>query len=399
MTGWEDGFALPTDAQTPMRPNAKKRKKKPRAGLRFAALAAGILLAGALAAGLAARAVVAPRAGLQAEQPTPDIPTVLGQTAEELRFSPWPLYDILEKDRVAAIEGLGDDFPGLLGPKEEGGFFACCGNAVGAALSEEERHGLWERLEYPADGSSALFLHDAPIRLEDGTPVLLQFASAYSSAGGGFSLLAEPAVPKSQSTQRQAEALERVRQDLKSYLMLGEETAFVPLLRLLMSRNYFADTPELYEMAAQMLKLPPEDVQTMTEVPLVTSYEMGERVWQLAAFLQEGRWLAQELAFGTGPAGAEAAEGTGPAEKALSEDAGPEQSAGSGAGQQALAEGIRQVELEEFLAEAERKGLYSVQLITTPGEVVVLLGQNETVFGLYYDIQLGRYSGIGMQNE
>lgn len=362
--------------------------------LRFAALAAGIMLAGALAAGLAARAVAAPRAGQKSEQATPDIPAVLGQTAEEIRFSPWPLYDILEKNRVAEIEGLGDEQPGLLGPESEGGFFACCGDLVGAALSAEELYGLWERLEYPADETPALFLHDAPVRLGDGTPVLMQFASIYSATGGSFSFLVEPSAPKPQSTRRQAEALERVKQDLKSYLMLGEETAFAPLLRLLLDRSYFADSPKLYTMTAEFLKLPSGDGRELTAVPLMEPYEMGERVWQLAAFLQEGRGLAEELALGRDPAGADGAEMS---EQDFLEERAFEESAESGPEQSDLTEKIRQVELETFLAEAEKKGLYSVQLIATPGEIVVLLNQNRTVFGIYYDIQLGRYSGLGMQ--
>ena len=61
--------------------------------LKFILSAAAILLTGAIAAGLIAHAVVSPRTGEVQSAGVVTIPTVLGQTAEEVLFYPWSMYD------------------------------------------------------------------------------------------------------------------------------------------------------------------------------------------------------------------------------------------------------------------------------------------------------------------
>lgn len=63
--------------------------------VKFILSALAILLAGALAVGLAARAVVAPRAGETVSAGVVSVPPVLGQSTEEVLFYPWSLYDTL----------------------------------------------------------------------------------------------------------------------------------------------------------------------------------------------------------------------------------------------------------------------------------------------------------------
>lgn len=60
---------------------------------RFVLLTALILLAGGMAVGMAARLVVVPQAQRTVEVDTPTIPSVLGQSVDEVVFYPWDRYD------------------------------------------------------------------------------------------------------------------------------------------------------------------------------------------------------------------------------------------------------------------------------------------------------------------
>lgn len=53
--------------------------------------------------------------------------------------------------------------------------------------------------------------------------------------------------------------------------------------------------------------------------------------------------------------------------------------------------------LEKVFAEQGAASSYTIQLITTPEQIVVLLDLGDgTMLGIYYDIQPERYSGFGM---
>lgn len=338
---------------------------------RFLALAAGILLAGALAALLAARAVAAPRAGELIEQETPPLPTVLGQTAEEVRFAPWPLYDILEKNKAT-------DYFAELNQYNE--FFPYYFGQMGVRLPIEAVGRIPQEMEITLADQGAgadwqpenIYLRDYPAALQNGAPVLLQFAAAASS----FSFLAQPAVPQPQSAERQAAALGRVRQDLEAYLIRGEPVDFAPLLGSLVSAEYCANVEtgggDAQDWAEAVL-LAPVNTTVMFDIPLADWYTLGDRVFQLAWCIGEGR----SLAAGSPPV----SEAQGPPENLPGT---PE----DGAGQPAL---------EDFLSAVSEQDLYSVQLITTPSQVVVLLEHPLAIFGIYYDIQLEQYSGVGVQ--
>ena len=60
-------------------------------------------------------------------------------------------------------------------------------------------------------------------------------------------------------------------------------------------------------------------------------------------------------------------------------------------------QGLESLSLEELLALG--KGDVDVQLISTPRQVVVLLSrQGQWTLGIYYDVQLERYSGFGISS-
>ncbi len=372
---WEAGLPLEPDKAFAAGPLGLELPRQKGRLLRFLALAAGILLAGALAALIAAWAVTAPRAGELIERETPPLPTVLGQTAEEVWFAPWPLYDILERGKAA------DSFAELSQWNE---FFPYYFAQMGVRLPTEAAERIPQRMELtltdtgpgPGGEPDNIFLRDYPAALQNGAPVLLQFAAC----NGSLSFLMQPAEPQPQNGERQAAALGQVRRDLEGYLVRGEPAAFAPLLSNLVGVEYCAsvetgDGSDALDWGEAML-LAPVNTAAMLDIPLVDWYTVGDRVYQLAFSIGQGRTLAL--------GGAEGMEvRSAPDDLPSGEEAAP-----GDAGWPAL---------EEFLAAVNEKGLYSVQLITTPGQVVVVLETSSAIFGIYYDIQLERYSGVGMQ--
>ena len=56
--------------------------------------------------------------------------------------------------------------------------------------------------------------------------------------------------------------------------------------------------------------------------------------------------------------------------------------------------------IDEFLSAVERIMDWSIQIITTQQQILVLFTRpGGAVFGIYYDIQLGCYSGIGVSHK
>lgn len=344
-------------------------KRKAGGQARFLAAAAGILLAGALTAGLAARAVVAPREGVRTSQPTPAIPTVQGQTAEELLFPPWNLYDGLTLAETAPYyQGFIPYYFGLLGVRMGQDAPTTLPRAILSNLAEADR---------PQREPQCMFLRDYPALLESGEPVLLQYAEMFrsddlSSSYGrnSLSFLVRPAAPRSLTEAEQEAAQEKVRQDLKTYLMLGEPVAFAPLLTGLMGAdNYYAADLDEWLSEAQpdetgRLGYPGEsdllariNEEVLVDLALCDTYSLNNRLYLLGSFFANGRELARSIAPDGDPA---------------------------------------QLSLEAFTAAQSEIYSYSIQLVSTPTQVVVLLSLNDSMVGIYYDIQLARYSGVGI---
>lgn len=339
------------------------------APLLFLSLTAGILLAGALITGLAAWAVVAPRPGLLAEQPTPVIPTALGQTAEEVLFPPWQWYDILERKSISGQAMM--EYRNI-----NSEYMLYYFEGLGVQTDPNAERTLELAMEWTVeDGQtpSCLFLRSYPAVLGGGRPVLLQFASMQRVSGGfsgehSFSFLVEPADPQPQSAQRQAEALEKVRQDLKAYLMQGEAADFAPLLARLIHPDYYYDMG--YEAGsfpvdengmefflAEELLLSPINREMLPNIPLIEPFELMNAVENLGIYIGVGRDLAGAISPGGDPA---------------------------------------LLSLDDFIEAQNDYGTYTIQLVTTPRQIVLLLTLNNAITGIYYDIQLGQYSGLGI---
>lgn len=363
------GDALPE--QGPDKPGAARPAGRTRPGLsvRFLALTAGILLAGALVTGLAAWAVVAPRPGVMAEQPTPVIPTALGQTAEEVLFPPWQWYDILEHKNLSAQAAI--EYQNI-----NSAYMLYYFEGLGVQIAPDAEEALEPAMEWTdGDGQTpfCLYLRNYPAALMGGRPVLLQFAAMQRVSGGfwgehSFSFLVEPADPQPQSAERQAEALEKVRQDLKAYLMLGDTVDFAPLLARLMYPEYY------YEMGYEVSRFPvdhagieiyPEDTvlrspinrEIYPQIPLIEPFEVMNEIYNLGMYIDIGRDLAWAISPGGDPA---------------------------------------MLAVDDFIKAQNDYGTYTIQLVTTPRQIVVLLTLNNAITGIYYDIQLEQYSGLGI---
>ena len=340
--------------------------------LKFAVSAAAILLVGAMAVGLAARAVVSPRVGEVRSAGVAAIPTVLGQTAEEVLFYPWSMYDtqplrhptedeLLWGDRLDAwhtglaeiffpnwrvllLEGFrlitfadfppDEMFPTLewSGSGQESGPFADI--SPDEILSALE----WNVNEYGSSPSygTHIFLKDFPAAARLGkegteTPVTLNFAMG-TGHEASVSFLIKPALSRELTMEDQAAALDRVEQDLR-LMLLPADPSYSGLYWLLQIFHYSCSWSDV--MPGNPIGLFLQD-------------------WpMLAEWMDE--WIDRAL------------------------------------------EDPYKVPMEELLSVGEQFGLWNIQIITTPQQIVVLFtGNSGAVFGVYYDIQLGCYSGIGL---
>lgn len=324
------------------------------------------MLTGAIAAGLIACAVVSPRTGEVQSAGVVTIPTVLGQSAEEVLFYPWSMYDAQPLRRLTddellyalGLETFGatmDEVNQVLSKAETTdnfGFrlFTNFGLIMPLSIQWD---GLVAALEWnlsedggtPAAGPQ-LFLKDYPALMggEEQIPVTLSFASSDSS----LSFLVRPAQVKTLTEQEQTAALERVKNDLL--------TLFSP-----------AYAAELWDSAED--KLPAEDgaadspglglrriIQTFFDYNARFGLDSVEPIYD---FLVHRSWVA-EMGW-------------------------------------LAPEDFEPASIDEFLSAVESIVDWNIQIITTQQQILVLFTQHGGgVFGIYYDIQLGCYSGIGV---
>ncbi len=166
----------------------------------FALLAALILLAGGTAATLAARLVVSPQTSQTSEVDTPIIPSVVGQSVDEVVFYPWNFYD----PDTFTSQLLGDD----------------------RGLTDWYTHHLMDgalallglSLE-PFDIQDALmddnvcYWKDRPAVTTDGQSVLLDVAYGKDSRDLGMTWVARSTGELPNRVQKE-DALDKVRQDV-----------------------------------------------------------------------------------------------------------------------------------------------------------------------------------------
>lgn len=317
---------------------------------RFILSSVCILLAGALAAGLAARAVVLPRPGETISAGALSVPTVLGQTAEEVLFYPWPVYDmqtlvpISEEDLEKYDQGYSfDRFAAITAIK-----------ALGAEFDMEKL----VRSQYVCDGKGLgsrhvelRYVKDFPAALGD-VPVLLNYAqSSYDSSA--VSWLMQPAQEEELSEEQQQEALDKVRNDLAGLIwciMEPDRNYSNDLMVFLEDFNMLEDSALMfYEWLTEWISL--------MYYQFSGSFEVPAEVWDAGSVIIE---------------------------------------AGGDYEHEPQTEREEPPPLEELLAMGQGE-FVDIQFISTPRQIVLLFQlDSATTIGVYYDIQLRCYSGLGL---
>lgn len=159
-----------------------------------------ILLAGGMAVGMAARLVVVPQADETVEVDTPDPPSFISQSMDEVMFYPWTLYD---PDSFSGHlpEGTADEFwPWCTRHLSDGA------TLLGLTLDNDGiNRGL---IDY-----DLCFWKDCPAHTQDGQPVLLDVAYGADTWNRGWTWVARSTGEPPTRTQKEA-ALAQVQQDV-----------------------------------------------------------------------------------------------------------------------------------------------------------------------------------------
>lgn len=342
--------------------------------LKFILSAITILLVGAIASGLAAQSVVAPRTGEVRSAGVLTIPTALGQTAEEVLFYPWSMYDTeaiydipdenllyifdLEAYGVT-LEDIRENLANIDLSATDNTFVSLLSNFTLIQPVHMPWGDLFSALEwnYPPQGhlptNGHIFLKDLPTVIIDETkqaqiPVTLSFAIG-DSAPLSVSFLIRPAEARTLTEEEQASALERVETDLRQLLLFNH----VPIA------ESPADSDVEYDPEADV-------IVTEMEALLKTFFDYNYNAeLSFSSILLHINDFFDSRAYFVEAAGSSVDD-------------------------------LYQVPMDEFLSTVEANIGWNIQVITTQQQIVVLFTQAGNVFGIYYDIQLGCYSGIGI---
>lgn len=320
--------------------------------LKFVLSTLAILLAGALAAGMAARAVAAPRAGETVSAGVVGVPSVLGQTADEVLFYPWSRYD---GQSLAPLEGatLENIEAGVANAPSGGGDDLTASIAVLDALGADFDLDLllkdltWNQSDLKT--ADMVFLKDFPATLDDGTPVLLNYALSFDRPQSVSWLMMPRDAAEPSKEQRQV-ALDKVKDDLAGLLWA--------VLRP--DRNFSNDMYAFLRYFDQYFIALKQD-------------KLHERLEFV--FVQANDRISYSYFQETVPAEAAGDEAGLPIEAELPSEPPP---------------------VEELLDRADG-GSGQLQFISTQDQIVALFTSDIGIMlGVYYDIQLGRYSGLGI---
>ena len=316
--------------------------------VKFILSALAILLAGAIAANMAARAVAAPRAGAVVSAGVVRIPSVLGQSAEEALFYPWSLYDM--QTLVPLPEQVQSSIAFDIGHSYQDAMMASVAamDAVGAKFDLALLLGSMTWNQGETKTADMVFLKDFPAALEDGSLVLLSYALSFSGPQSISWLMTPQEAAEPTEEQRQA-ALDKVTDDLAGLLW--------NLLRP--SRDFTNDMAAfLQDFDKQFTALNQNALHERLEFVMV---QMLDSI---------GYSYFQEILV-TEAAGDEAVLSFD--ELAPSEPPPP----------------------AELLDRASGGG--RLQIVSTQDQIVVLFTNDIGItLGVYYDIQLERYSGLGV---
>lgn len=175
-------------------------KKSNRRPWRFVLLTVLILLAGGMAVGMAARLVVVPQADETVEVDTPTIPSVLGQSVDEVVFYPWDRYD---------PEAVSTSFS----PDSENQnqwFYQENLVRMGGLLGLS---GLEDSMSQGAFLDNLWFWCDCPATTQDGQPALLDVALGQDSGNFGMTWVARSTGEPPTRAQKEA-AVAKVQEDV-----------------------------------------------------------------------------------------------------------------------------------------------------------------------------------------
>ena len=167
---------------------------------RFVLLTALILLAGGMAVGMAARLVVVPQADETVKVDTPTIPSVLGQSVDEVVFYPWDRYD---------PEAVSTSFS----PDSENQnqwFYQENLVRMGGLLGLS---GLEDSMSQGAFLDNLWFWCDCPATTQDGQPALLDVALGQDSGNFGMTWVARSTGEPPTRAQKEA-AVAKVQEDV-----------------------------------------------------------------------------------------------------------------------------------------------------------------------------------------
>ena len=331
--------------------------------LKFILSALAILLAGAIAAGFAARTVISPRTGEVVSAGVVSVPSVLGQTADEVLFYPWPLYETVPLEPLTlllevegegqAVEEMAESFSYR--------YFAPF-SLFDVELDELAAYSATQCALISRNTEFVMFLKDFPVRAEEGTPLVIRFASSApdGSANTSISYLVRPQNPEVITMEQQEQALEQVKADLQELLTTPE------LLDAIAREQ--AERDEAYEMFQN----------DNDELSYITpSGELRPIDNDIASLLAGYHILSWDRSLNSAP---------------LVLICQHLKSATDLYGVYGVtAESL----LDDVLDALDRTGI-QVQLVSTPDQVIVLFICGTTMVGVYYDIQLERYSGVGL---
>ena len=317
--------------------------------LRFILSALAILLAGALAAGLAARTVAAPRSGEVVSAGVVSVPSVLGRTAEKALFYPWSMYDM--QTLVPMGEEVVKNVSYDIVHSVQGATMSCVAatDALGAEFDLDLllRSMTWNQSEIKT--ADMVFLKDFPAVLEDGTPVSLHYALSFSGPQSVSWLMTPREGAEPSEEQRQA-ALDKVEEDLAGMLW--------NLLRP--DRDFTNDMAAfLQEFDKHFLALDQNALHQRMEFVLVQAFDrISYSYYQESPLAEAAEGQVVESVDGAIP--------------------------------------FQPPPAKELLARADG-GCGDLQLIAAQDQIVVLFANDIGItMGVYYDIQLERYGGLGI---
>lgn len=318
--------------------------------VKFVLLTVLILLSGAALSGLAAWKVVTPAVGETVNAGVLSVPSVLGQTANEVLFYPWPVYDMqtLSPISEADLEKYDLGYPFDL-------FAAIVAmDALGAEFDLEtlvRSQQVYDGRGLGAGRTELRYVKDFPASLGD-VPVLLNYAQSQFNPSA-VSWLMHPVEQTELSEQQQQEALNKVQNDLAGliwYLIEPDRNYSNDLMVFLENFNTLQDSaPMFYEWACEWMDL------------MYTQYYGG---YNGGGFEAPDAELS--VCF------------------TIHDD------------EQEQEPEPPPYTLEELLAMGQGD-FVDIQFISTPRQIVLLFNLDSgRIVGLYYDIQLGCYSGLGL---